>query len=134
VKAGKKLDPVDVTVLPYPGFPTDLQPQITALLSIANGTSVIAENVYSSRFRYVDELIRMGANISVESRSAIVRGIANLNGAKVLASDIRAAAALVIAGLGAKGITTIEGLTHLNRGYEKVEIKLTALGAKLRRF
>jgi UDP-N-acetylglucosamine 1-carboxyvinyltransferase len=134
VKAGKGLNSVDVTVLPYPGFPTDLQPQITALLSIASGTSVIAENVYSSRFRYVDELIRMGANISVESRSAIVRGIANLSGAKVLASDIRAAAALVIAGLAADGITTIEGLTHLNRGYEKVEKKLTALGAKLRRF
>lgn len=129
----RKFKAVDVTVLPYPGFPTDLQPQITALLSIANGTSIIVENIYSSRFRYVDELIRMGANIIVESRSAIVRGTSILSGATVLASDIRAAAALVIAGLAAEGLTTIEGLGHLDRGYEKIEAKLTALGAQIRR-
>lgn len=133
VKARKPLNSVDVTVLPYPGFPTDLQPQITALVTIANGTSIIVENIYSSRFRYVDELIRMGANIMVESRSAIVRGTQLLSGATVLASDIRAAAALVIAGLAAEGHTTIEGLYHLDRGYEKIEQKLIALGANLRR-
>jgi UDP-N-acetylglucosamine 1-carboxyvinyltransferase len=134
VKAKKQFNAADVTVLPYPGFPTDLQPQITALLSIANGTSIIVENIYSSRFRYVDELIRMGAGIIVESRSAIVRGTSGLSGATVLASDIRAAAALVIAGLAAEGRTTVEGLSHLDRGYEKVEKKLTILGANLRRF
>lgn len=133
IKAGKKLTAADVTVLPYPGFPTDLQPQITALLSVASGTSIVVENIYTSRFRYVDELIRMGANIIVESRSAIVRGIPNLSGATVLASDIRAAAALVIAGLAAEGFTTIEGLAHLDRGYERMEAKLTAMGAKIRR-
>jgi UDP-N-acetylglucosamine 1-carboxyvinyltransferase len=133
IKAGKKLTAADVTVLPYPGFPTDLQPQITALLSVASGTSIVVENIYTSRFRYVDELIRMGANIMVESRSAIIRGISNLSGAIVLASDIRAAAALVIAGLAAEGVTVVEGLTHLDRGYEKMEAKLTALGAKIRR-
>ncbi len=134
VVAPGKLNAVDVTVLPYPGFPTDLQPQITALLTIANGTSIIVENIYSSRFRYVDELIRMGASIMVESRSAIVRGISSLSGATVLASDIRAAASLVIAGLAAQGRTTVEGLFHLDRGYEKIEQKLTMLGADLRRF
>jgi UDP-N-acetylglucosamine 1-carboxyvinyltransferase len=134
VKAKKQFKAVDVTVLPYPGFPTDLQPQITALLSIANGTSIIMENIYSSRFRYVDELIRMGAGIIVESRSAIVRGTPGLSGATVLASDIRAAAALVIAGLAAEGRTTVEGLSHLDRGYEKIEEKLTMLGANLRRY
>ncbi len=134
VKAKKKFNAADVTVLPYPGFPTDLQPQITALLSIANGTSIIVENIYSSRFRYVDELIRMGASIIVESRSAIIRGISSLSGATVTASDIRAAAALVIAGLAAQGQTIVEGLFHLDRGYEKLEKKLAMLGANLRRF
>lgn len=133
VKASRKFKAVDVTVLPYPGFPTDLQPQITALLTIADGTSIITENVYSSRFRYVDELIRMGAAITVESRSAIVRGVNALSGALVLAPDIRAAAALVIAGLAAEGRTVIEGLFHLDRGYEKIEVKLSNLGAAIRR-
>ena len=134
VKGKKGFKAADVTILPYPGFPTDLQPQITALLSIANGTSIVSENIYSSRFRYVDELIRMGANITVESRSAIVRGTPALSGATVLASDIRAAASLVIAGLAAEGRTVIEDLVHLDRGYEKIENKLTSLGAELRRF
>lgn len=133
IKAERKLKAVDVTVLPYPGFPTDLQPQITALLSIAGGTSVITENVFGSRFRYVDELIRMGASIRVESRSAIVKGTGSLSGASVFAPDLRAGAALVIAGLAAEGRTTIEGLQYLERGYENIEGKLAGLGAEITR-
>ncbi|HPT87196.1 MAG TPA: UDP-N-acetylglucosamine 1-carboxyvinyltransferase [Bacillota bacterium] len=128
-----RLKAADVTVLPYPGFPTDLQPQITALLSVANGTSVITENVFGSRFRYVDELIRMGAAIRVESRSAIVKGVKRLSGASVYAPDLRAGAALVIAGLAADGLTTIEGLQYLDRGYVALEKKLAALGADIQR-
>lgn len=124
---------VDVTVLPYPGFPTDLQPQITAILAVANGTSVITENVFGSRFRYVDELIRMGASIRVESRSAIVKGNSKLSGAPVYAPDLRAGASLVIAGLVAEGTTTIEGVQFLERGYEGLEIKLANLGADIRK-
>lgn len=123
----------DVTVLPYPGFPTDLQPQITALLAVANGTSVITENVFGSRFRYVDELIRMGASIRVESRSAIVKGNFKLSGAPVYAPDLRAGASLVIAGLVAEGMTTIEGVQFLERGYERLETKLANLGADIRK-
>ncbi len=129
----QKLSAVDVTVLPYPGFPTDLQPQITALLSIAEGTSVITENVFGGRFSYVDELIRMGASIRVESRSAIVKGANALSGAVVYAPDLRAGAALVIAGLAAEGKTNLEGLQYLDRGYENIEAKLSALGAEIRR-
>jgi UDP-N-acetylglucosamine 1-carboxyvinyltransferase len=128
-----KLKGVDVTVLPYPGFPTDLQPQITALLSIAEGTSVITENVFGGRFSYVDELIRMGAVIRVESRSAIVKGIRSLSGASVYAPDLRAGAALVIAGLAAEGKTHLEGLQYLDRGYEKIESKLAGVGAEIKR-
>jgi len=124
---------VDVTVLPYPGFPTDLQPQITALLAVANGTSVITENVFGSRFRYVDELIRMGASIRVESRSAIVKGNAGLSGAPFYAPDLRAGASLVIAGLIAEGMTTIEGIQFLERGYERLEAKLANLGADIKK-
>ncbi len=124
---------VDVTILPYPGFPTDLQPQITALLAVANGTSVITENVFGSRFRYVDELIRMGASIRVESRSAIVKGNARLSGAPVYAPDLRAGASLVIAGLIAEGMTTIEGVQFLERGYEQLEMKLASLGADIKK-
>ncbi|NLY74041.1 MAG: UDP-N-acetylglucosamine 1-carboxyvinyltransferase [Firmicutes bacterium] len=123
----------DVTVLPYPGFPTDLQPQITALLAVADGTSIITENVFGSRFRYVDELIRMGAAIRVESRSAIVKGNTKLSGAPVYAPDLRAGAALVIAGLLAEGKTTIEGVQYLERGYERLEEKLVGLGAEIKR-
>ncbi len=133
VRTEQKLRAVDVTVLPYPGFPTDLQPQITALLSIAEGTSVITENVFGGRFSYVDELIRMGASIRVESRSAIVKGTHALSGAVVYAPDLRAGAALVIAGLAAEGKTNLEGLQYLDRGYENIEAKLFALGAEIRR-
>jgi UDP-N-acetylglucosamine 1-carboxyvinyltransferase len=133
IRTEKKFKGVDVTVLPYPGFPTDLQPQITALLSIAEGTSVITENVFGGRFSYVDELIRMGAVIRVESRSAIVKGNNVLSGAAVYAPDLRAGAALVIAGLAAEGKTSIEGLQYLDRGYEDIESKLAGIGAEIRR-
>lgn len=133
VQNARRLQAADVTVLPYPGFPTDLQPQITALLSLAEGTSVITENVFGSRFRYVDELIRMGTNIRVESRSAIVKGVRSLSGAAVFAPDLRAGAALVIAGLAAEGQTVIDGLGYLDRGYEQIETKLANLGAAITR-
>ncbi len=126
-----KFKSADITVLPYPGFPTDLQPQITALLTVAQGTSVITENVFGSRFRYADELARMGAAIRVESRNAIVKGVSNLSGATVFAPDLRAGAALVLAGLRADGVTTVEGVQYLERGYEKIERKLAGLGAEV---
>ncbi len=131
IVAPNRVKAADVTVLTHPGFPTDLQPQITALLTIAQGTSVITENVFGSRFRYVDELVRMGAMIRVESRSAIVKGVENLSGAMVFAPDLRAGAALVIVGLRAEGITVIEGLQYLDRGYERFEQKLAGLGADI---
>jgi UDP-N-acetylglucosamine 1-carboxyvinyltransferase len=123
----------DIMVLPYPGFPTDLQPQIAALLTVATGTSVLTENVFAGRFRYVDELVRMGANIRVEGRSAIVKGVPRLTGASVMAPDLRAGAALVIAGLAADGDTLLEGVGYLDRGYESMEVKLQTLGADIYR-
>lgn len=131
VKADRKLAPIDITVLPYPGFPTDLQPQITAVMSLADGTSLITENVFGARFRYVDELVRMGANIRVEGRSAVVKGVKRLTGAAVIAPDLRAGAAMVLAGLAAEGKTIIEGVPYIDRGYERIEDKLSALGANI---
>ena len=131
--AGQKLKAIDITVLPYPGFPTDLQPQMTAVMSLAEGTSLITENVFGGRFRYVDELVRMGANIRVEGRSAVVKGVKRLTGAAVIAPDLRAGAALVLAGLAAEGKTIIEGVHFIDRGYERIEEKLTALGAEISR-
>jgi UDP-N-acetylglucosamine 1-carboxyvinyltransferase len=133
INSSGKFRSADVMVLPYPGFPTDLQPQITALLAIADGTSVITENVFGSRFRYVDELIRMGASIRVESRSAIVKGNYQLSGAPVYAPDLRAGASLVIAGLAAEGKTIIEGIQFLERGYERLDLKLANLGADIKK-
>jgi len=133
VKAGEKLVPIDVTILPYPGFPTDLQPQMTAVMSVADGTSLVTENVFGGRFRYVDELVRMGANIRVEGRSAVVKGVKRLTGAAVIAPDLRAGAALVLAGLAAEGTTIIEGVPYIDRGYERIEDKLSLLGADISR-
>jgi UDP-N-acetylglucosamine 1-carboxyvinyltransferase len=133
IRVKSPLSAVDVTVLPYPGFPTDLQPQIAAVLSLANGTSVLTENIFGGRFRYVDELVRLGANIRVEGRSAIVKGVSRLTGAAVVAPDLRAGAALVIAGLAAEGETTVEGINYLDRGYEHMEKKLQMLGADIQR-
>ena len=124
---------VDVTTLPYPGFPTDLQAQTMALLTIADGISVITEKVYPDRFIHIAELERMGARIRKEGPSAIITGVSNLTGAPVMASDLRASASLVLAGLVAEGETTIRRVYHLDRGYERIEERLRQLGARIRR-
>jgi len=121
--------PVDVKTMPYPGFPTDLQQPFSAILTKAKGTSIVTDNIYTSRFRHIDELRRMGANMKVEGRSAVIEGITELQGAKVKATDLRAGAALVIAGLMAEGITQISDVYHIDRGYENLEKKLHYLGA-----
>ncbi|MGG1658680.1 UDP-N-acetylglucosamine 1-carboxyvinyltransferase [Brevibacillus sp. NRS-1366] len=120
---------IDVKTSPYPGFPTDLQQPITTLLTLAKGSSIVTDNIYSSRFRHVDELRRMGASLKVEGRSAVIEGGSRLNGAKVVASDLRAGAALFIAGLATSGTTELEGLEHIDRGYENLVGKLQTLGA-----
>lgn len=122
---------IDVKTNPYPGFPTDLQQPITALLTQAKGVSIITDNIYGARFRHVDELRRMGASIKVEGRSAVIDGGKQTMGAKVIASDLRAGAALVIAGLATKGITEVDGLEHIDRGYESLVEKLQKLGASI---
>lgn len=119
--------------LPYPGFPTDLQAQMMALLSLAKGKSVIVESVFESRFRHVDELRRMGADITTEDREAVVQGVDALYGAEVNSADLRAGAALVLAGLAAEGVTTVTGVNHIDRGYEKFEETLNQLGANITR-
>jgi UDP-N-acetylglucosamine 1-carboxyvinyltransferase len=119
--------------LPYPGFPTDIQPQMMAMLATAAGTSIITENVFESRFMFVDELKRMGADIQVEGHHAVIRGVERLSAAPVRALDIRAGAAMVVAALAADGETAIEDMYHVDRGYEELEAKLTGLGAVVRR-
>lgn len=123
----------DIETLPYPGFPTDLQAQFMALLSLSEGNSLITETVFENRLRHVAELNRMGANIRVKGRHAIVHGVPMLSGAPVVATDLRASAALVLAGLAAEGKTTLQGLSHLDRGYENLESKLRQLGGNLQR-
>ena len=117
----------------YPGFPTDLQQPLTAMLAIAGGRSNVTENIYESRFKYVDELNRMGAQIKVYNRVAVVDGVPSLTGIPVTASDLRAGAALVIAGLIAEGTTEISGVKYIRRGYENLEEKLRSLGARIKR-
>jgi UDP-N-acetylglucosamine 1-carboxyvinyltransferase len=125
--------PVDVTTLPYPGFPTDLQAQIMALLSLADGISVVTEKIYPDRFIHVAELARMGARIRKEGPSAIISGVKKLSGAPVVASDLRASAGLLLAGLVATGTTEVRCIHHLDRGYERIEERLGALGALIQR-
>ena len=122
-----------VTTLPYPGFPTDMQPQMAVLLGIAEGTSTVTESIFENRFKYVDELTRMGADIKVESNIAIISGVKRYTGARVNAPDLRAGAALVIAGLAAEGITVVDDIYYIQRGYEALEEKLTKSGAKIAR-
>lgn len=122
-----------VTTLPYPGFPTDMQPQMAVLLGIAEGTSTVTESIFENRFKYVDELTRMGADIKVESNIAIINGVKRYTGARVNAPDLRAGAALVIAGLAAEGITVVDDIYYIQRGYEALEEKLTKIGAKIAR-
>ncbi len=132
-RAGKKIHATDITTLTYPGFPTDLQAQMMSLTTIGDGISVITEKIYPERFIHISELNRMGANIILEGSTAIVKGVKKLSGAPVMASDLRASAALVLAGLVAKGKTEISRVYHLDRGYERIEEKLSAVGAKIYR-
>lgn len=129
VSTRQKLGHTNVKTLPYPGFPTDMQPQMTAMLTMSEGTSIVTETIFESRFKYVDELSRMGANIKVEGNTAIIEGTPTLTGAIVSAPDLRAGAALVIAGLVAEGFTTVEQIEYIERGYENFEQKMQGLGA-----
>jgi UDP-N-acetylglucosamine 1-carboxyvinyltransferase len=131
VKVGRKLKPTDVTTLPYPGFATDMQAQFMSLMTVTEGISVITEKIYPERFIHISELNRMGANILLEGPCAIIKGVKSLSGAPVMASDLRASAALVLAGLVAKGRTDVHRIYHLDRGYEMLEEKLMKLGAKV---
>jgi UDP-N-acetylglucosamine 1-carboxyvinyltransferase len=133
IRRKTKLKAVNLTTLPYPGFPTDMQAQMMSLMSITPGISVVTEKIYPDRFMHVAELNRMGANIQREGPHAIVSGIKELSGAPVMASDLRASACLVLAGLAAKGETAISRIYHLERGYENIEAKLEKLGARIRR-
>ena len=128
-----RLKRCNVKTMPHPGFPTDMQPQIAAILTIADGTSIVNEAVWDNRFRYVEELRRMGAAISVDGKLAVIEGVDQLEGAPVKATDLRAGAAMVVAALGAKGTTEIEDIQHIERGYEDVVGKLTAIGADIKK-
>ena len=130
---GKTLTAINITSSPYPGFPTDMQPQLAAMLTTAKGTSIITETLFERRFKYIDELARMGANIKTESNAAIIEGVARLTSAPVAGSDLRATAALVLAGLATEGRTEITGIEYLDRGYEGFEAKLRAVGAQIER-
>lgn len=133
VSVDGELKVVDVITLPYPGFPTDLQAQMMALMAVTKGISVITEKIYPERFMHVSELNRMAADISLEGASAIVKGVHKLSGAPVMASDLRASAALVLAGLVAEGETEVNRIYHIDRGYHKIEKKLSGIGAKIKR-
>ena len=133
VKKSGSLKPVDVATLPYPGFPTDMQAQMMALMTATKGISVITEKIYPERFMHVSELARMGAQVFLEGPSAIVKGATRLSGAPVMASDLRASAALILAGLVARGKTEISRIYHIDRGYHNIEDKLEKLGAKIKR-
>lgn len=130
----KKINSIEmIQTLPYPGFPTDMQAQMMALLSIANGTSIICETVFENRFKHAEELIRMGANIKIFGKVAIVKGVKELTGAKTTAKDLRGGACLILAGLAAKGITEVENMYHIERGYEDFHIELEKLGADIKK-
>lgn len=131
VVAAKPLRPTQVKTLPYPGFPTDMQPQITVALALSRGTSIVTESIFENRFKYVDELTRMGADIKVEGNTAIVNGVAKYTGARINAPDLRAGAALVMAALAAEGVSTVEEIHYIERGYEDFHLKLQALGAQI---
>ncbi len=133
VMAAKRLSRTHVKTLPYPGFPTDMQPQMAVVLALSEGTSIVTESIFENRFKYADELVRMGADIKVEGNSAIIDGVAGFTGARVSAPDLRAGAALVIAGLAAEGITTVDDIVYIQRGYEDFEGKLRALGGSIER-
>ncbi len=131
VVATKTLNHTQVKTLPYPGFPTDMQPQITVALALSKGTSIVTESIFENRFKYVDELVRMGASIKVEGNTAIIDGVENISGADISAPDLRAGAALVIAALAADGVTVIDDVVYVQRGYEDFHLKLKALGGQI---
>src|SRR5690606_7872708 len=133
VTCSRRPTAVTVKTLPYPGFPTDAQQPMTALLAVAEGTSVVTDTVWEARFKHVDELQRMGTRIRVEGRTAIIDGVERLSGTHVRATDLRAGAALVVAGLIAEGETLISGLDHIERGYEHLDEKFRGLGADVQR-
>ena len=133
VKANGALKAVNVRTAPYPAFPTDMQAQFMALNSVAQGTSRVVETIFENRFMHVQEMQRLGADIAVEGNTAMIKGVTTLNGATVMATDLRASASLVISGLVARGTTTVERIYHLDRGYERIEEKLSRLGARIRR-
>ena len=130
---GKRPRAVSLTTAPYPAFPTDMQAQFMALNCVAEGVGVISETIFENRFMHVNELLRLGADIRIDGHTAIVRGVPRLSGAPVMATDLRASASLILAGLVAEGETTIDRIYHLDRGYENIEEKLGALGARIRR-
>lgn len=129
----KPLNKCNVKTMPHPGFPTDMQPQMCVLLSIANGTSILSESVWDNRFQYVGQLLRMGAAIQVDGKVAVIEGVDHISGCEVKATDLRAGAALIIAGMVAEGTTTVENIQYIDRGYEDVVAKFSALGADIRR-
>ena len=133
VVASKRLTNTNVKTLPYPGYPTDMQPQIGVTLALAKGTSIVTESIFENRFKYIDELARMGASVKVEGNTAIITGVEKLTGARVSAPDLRAGAALVIAGLAAEGITIVDDIVYIQRGYENFEEKLRNLGAEIQK-
>jgi len=133
IKGGNPIKSVNITTLPFPGFPTDMQAQFMVLMSLAEGTSVITESVFENRFMHVAELQRMGADIKVKGNTAVVRGVKNLSGASVMATDLRASASLILAGLVARGTTEVSRIYHIDRGYEAIEKKLRSLGASIER-
>ena len=131
VVASRPLTHTHVKTLPYPGFPTDMQPQITVALGLSQGTSIVTESIFENRFKYVDELTRMGASIKVEGNTAIIDGVARYTGASITAPDLRAGAALVIAALAAEGVSTVDDILSIERGYENFPEKLRGLGAQI---
>ena len=132
LKSPKRLKPVDIKTLPYPGFPTDMQSIISTTLTTAKGTSIIVENIFENRYKYMGELKKMGAKVTIEGRTAVVKGVRKLGKANVKATDLRGGASLVLAGLSAKGRTIIDNIEYILRGYENLEQKLTSLGAKIK--
>lgn len=131
LQAPKKLKATNIKTMPYPGFPTDMQAIFGSVLAISKGTSVIIENIFENRYKYASQLQRMGAKFTIEGRSAIIKGVRRLNGVNVKAQDLRGGAALVLAGLSAKGITKVSNIEYILRGYENLDYKLNSLGAKI---
>ena len=131
--APKRLKAVEIKTMPYPGFPTDLQPIFGSMLSVAKGTSIITENIFENRFKYISELNRMGAKIQIEGNTAIINGVRRLYGANVNSTDLRGGAALILAGIASKGTTTVDNINYILRGYENIEDKLKDLGATIRK-